>query len=420
MSVSKRAFSMVVTIIAALAFSIASTQAKKPDNPGGGNGGGNGGGGNVSGQHGGGVIYYRYGGEIYSMNDDGSGVAVVSGFPDGYFGGGDPSYELHAKKRWFLQDYLVPGEFYPDFDPNGKLKDFANRRVFYALSDAGDAVELNIPEDLEPLGAKWTVDDGFISFPGRLWDIDPTSPAYGSVLDGGLYRTQINFDQTTDDITGAGTSELVFPVPLVPSNAYRQSNETTPGPDMRYFDWAPDGRQFVFDAVASEELRIGNIDNSDTGEYEVLFSDFERRVSYPFWSPAGDAIMFNHFTGWNEVDSINPDGSDLKKLVGSSPSWTYGAGVWSPTGSHLLFHYFDHFLSDSHLVRAKANGSQRTRLTGEEIGDFSGPQVVGWRALPATVAAGFSSVPEPAAITILLIGFATSMGMSRRREQFQN
>jgi len=397
-----------VLTIAVLAVTATAAQAAKPDKPGGGKPGG----GKSTGQNGGGVIYYSYHGDIYTMNDDGSGVEVVSGLPAGFGGWGQPSFQLHAEKRWFVQDYEVPGEFYPDFDSDGELKDFANRRVFYALSDSRDAVELSIPADLEPLGGKWTIDDGYVSFPGRRWGIDPEDTAtYGSVLEGGLYRTAVNFESMTGDITGAGATELAFPLSLVPSNAYRQSNETTPGPDMGRFDWAPDGKRFVFDAIAREELRIGNIDNADPGEFEVLFSDPDRNVSNPLWSPAGDQIMFNHFTGWNEVDSINPDGSGLQKLVGSSPNWTYGTGVWSPTGSHLLFQYFDHFLSDSHIVRANATGGQRTRLTGEEIGDFSGPRAIGWREAPAAASGAFASVPEPSTATILLVG----LGMLRIR-----
>jgi hypothetical protein len=397
MTLSKRTWLILTVAVTAALFCAATVQAKKPDNPGGGNGGG----GKGAGQNGGGVIYYRYHGDIYTMNDDGSGVEVVADFPAGFSGWGEPSYQPHAEKRWFLQTYDVSGEFYPDFHPDGTLKDFANRRVFYALSDAGDPVELPIPADLEPLGAKWTIDDGYVSFPGRLWDSNLASPTYGSVLEGGLYRTEINFDQTTGDITGTGTSELAFPLSLVPSNANRQSNDLTPGPDILNFDWAPDGKQFVFDSVAGHELRIGNVDNADTGELQVLFDDPDRRTNRPLWSPAGDNIMFNYPAGWtNYVMSINPDGSGLKQLVGSTPNWSLSTGVWSPTGSHLLFQHFDHFLSDSHIVRAKANGSRRTRLTGAEIGDFSGPLAIGWRDVPTAALAGYTSIPEPSSLML--------------------
>ena len=205
------------------------------------------------GSNGGGVIYFSWNGDLYTMNDDGSKVVQVADFPYEYGPWGDPSRQLHAGKRWFVQTKDVLGEFYPDFHPNGIRKDFANRRVLVALSDAGDVVELPIAADLEPLEApKWTVGDGCLSWAGRRWDIDPQSESYATVLEGGLYVTPLAFDAAGNVSGVAASSSLLVPfVPLVPSNAYRQFNDFTDGPDMYNHDWAPDGIHFVFDAVSA-------------------------------------------------------------------------------------------------------------------------------------------------------------------------
>ncbi len=322
------------------------------------------------GRNGGGVIYITYQGIPHTMQDDGSGLAPVPGAP-----GGAPSRLRHGGKRWFVEFSEVPGEFYPDFLPDGTLKDFTQRRVFVARSDAGDAVTLAISPDLDTLGVKWTVDDGQISWPGRRWDIDTESDTYGNVLEGGLYKTHVTFDGA-GDITG-GASVLVFPLPLVISDASRQSNELTLGPDMRQHDWAPDGTRFVFEAVSYRELRIGNV---DTGELWVLYADPARSMGNPLWSPDGSRILFDYFTGWPQVTLINPDGSGLKKLAGSAPGYSRSAGVWSPTGSHVLYNHRDHYLKDSHIVRVKASGSGQTRLIGKNLGSgWNEPRVIAWR-----------------------------------------
>jgi hypothetical protein len=124
-----------IAIAAAIAlFCCSASLAKKPPKPPGGGGGG-------PGNNGGGVIYFSYEGDLYTMNDDGSGVAEVTGFNSYYGVWGDPSYNLHGGKRWFLQDR------------GGGI---------VALSDAGDFVQLLFQPGLEILGEPaWGKDDVF-------------------------------------------------------------------------------------------------------------------------------------------------------------------------------------------------------------------------------------------------------------------
>ena len=362
---TKRMGRWIAIAVAIGLFCCSEATAKKPPKPPGDDGG-----------NGGGVIYFTYDGDLYTMNDDGSGILPVAGYPDGFRLPKDASRHRHAEKRWFTQMIEVPDEYYPDFKPDGTYKDFAEREILVVLSDAGDAVPVWIDAGLEPLEEpKWTVGDGYLSWVGRRWDIDPESEDYGEVLEGGLYATKLAFD-TAGNVTGMdGPSFLLFPSsPLVPSNAGRQAQDFSPGPDIWRHDWAPDGIHFVFEPVSTEELRIGQIG----GDSELLyFEPSGGSVGWPKWSPAGDSITF-HSRG--QLMVIRADGSRVKTLVRGNPNWSVGGGVWSPTGSHLLYQHWDHFFQDTYIVRITAGGGGKARLTDKSMGwGVAGPRPLGWR-----------------------------------------
>ena len=55
-------------------------------------------------------------------------------------------------------------------------------------------------------------------------------------------------------------------------------------------------------------------------------------------------------------------------------------GVWSPTGSHLLYQHWDHWEADSYIIRAKASGTDARRITDESMGaGMQSPRAIGWR-----------------------------------------
>lgn len=364
---------LAIAVAIGLMFSAAALVAKPTKPPGGQD---------PPGSNGGGVIYFTWNMQLYTMNDDGSDVTLVAGFPYDVYAPWlcDPSRQLHAGKRWFVRQHDVPGQSYPD----GVV-----RRVLVALSDAGDVVPLTIPADLEPLEwPHWGVtaiswggtEDGYLSWAGRCWDIDPASPTYGDVLEGGLYVTEVAFDDD-GNVAEAGASVLLVPFPLVPSNAYRPYDVFVPGPDMYTHDWAPDGTQFVFTAVSTDEVRIGDV---ATAQSHVLFAEpGADGMGSARWSPAGDTIMFKYDPdiGHGRLMLITPDGSHSKMLVRGSPEWSVAMGVWSPTGSHLVYQYWDHWEADSHIVRATANGDNKTRITDKSMGrGMESPEAIGWRA----------------------------------------
>jgi hypothetical protein len=248
----------------------------------------------------------------------------------------------HGGQRWFVQigwpeDHLL------------------------LLSDSGDAVPVYVPDGLEVIGTpRWGIADALISFEGVVWDVDPESPTFGDPLEGGLYAVWLTAD-VGGDLTGAdGPAELLFDMPLI-----ADANENNRiRPDMRDHDWGPDGTQFVFDVVTTEELLIGDL---VTGTDGLLFDAGDGWVSAPKWSPAGNAIMFNYrpWGAYPEVALIDNAGANLKTLVRGAPRWTWSAGAWSPTGSHLVVKYRDHFGQDNHFLRMTADGSGKTRITAK-------------------------------------------------------
>jgi TolB protein len=57
----------------------------------------------------------------------------------------------------------------------------------------------------------------------------------------------------------------------------------------------------------------------------------------PAWSPAGDRIAFvSEEAGNDEIYSINPDGSDLRRLTTNTWEWDKHPS-WSPDGTQIIF-----------------------------------------------------------------------------------
>jgi hypothetical protein len=294
---------------------------------------------------------------MYTMNDDGTDMLPVAGYPADY-PALTPSRERHADKRWFPDLVETPGdEYYPDG---------ASRWMFILLSDADDFVPVEVAADLQMFDLQWTVGD-HLSWVGRRWDINPESPGYGTVLEGGIYVTPLVFDD--DGGVTAGASFLLVPfTPLIVLELPWHPGEPALGPDIQpgSYDWAPDGIHFVFETASTGQLRIGQIN----GDSELLYADQAR---WPKWSPAGDKIAFQR----GAIKVINTDGSGLKTLVRSNPNYSVVGCVWSPTGSHLLYHHSDHFFQDSYIVRMTSTGRDKTRLTDESMG-WGGPGTPPW------------------------------------------
>ena len=77
-----------------------------------------------------------------------------------------------------------------------------------------------------------------------------------------------------------------------------------------------------------------------TGTFDEIVTSGPMHL--PQWSPAGDKLMVKYQThGRSAVGVMNTDGSGLKLVEASGFSWHTNVGVWSPTGSHLLYGHRD-------------------------------------------------------------------------------
>ena len=159
------------------------------------------------------------------------------------------------------------------------------------------------------------------------------------------------------NVTGAGSTELLVSLPLVDLGGGSM------GPDIWSHDWSPDGTQFVYD-TSDGQLVIADL---LTGTFDEIVTSGP--MHSPQWSPAGDKLMVGYQThGRSAVGVMNTDGSGMKLVEASGLSWSTAVGVWSPTGSHLVYQHADNFWEDSYIARAKSNGTGKSRLTDASLG----------------------------------------------------
>jgi Tol biopolymer transport system component len=98
---------------------------------------------------------------------------------------------------------------------------------------------------------------------------------------------------------------------------------------------SPDGNWVTFNNFAPQmEIFVGRADS--TGIRQLTNDHIRNR--FPKWSPDGNQIAFmSNRGGKNQVWSIKPDGSGLRRLTDSKTGAGFYAG-WSPDGSKLAYH----------------------------------------------------------------------------------
>jgi len=301
---------------------------------------------------GGGTIYFTYQGGTWSMNSDGSGKAAL---PTGV--ASFPSHDLHGGHRWFLAVRESTGTY-----PSGT----ARREIFAVRDDGVVSLQLTDQADLEcDDTAAWVPGDEEISWNARRWDS-------GAVAEGGIYTATVQFD-SQGEVTGLAAEPLspTIPLDLVTWTDSAHYFTGDLAPDLRSYDWSPDGSEIVYDRFSADELRI-----ADPNGDQLLRSGFGRR---PQWSPDGSRIAFNGSgtNGRGGIHTISPSGGGETVIVNSGAKYTVSSATWSPTGSHIIYVYAPQaFPRPLDIYRAGASGGGPTNLT-PDIGS-AGP-VLGWR-----------------------------------------
>ena len=339
----------------------------------GGGGGGKGGGGDPPLT---GTVYFTLGGQMHSMNPDGSAKTPLP-----IFGDTEPSEALHGGHRWFLELREIPGEFYP----NG-INGIARAEIF-AVRDDGDetfTVQLTDQPDLEPFVRSrpktpgcWAVDgsvvDGLISWKALRWNL-----ATGEPIEAGIYAARILFD-SDGNVLGLGAQPVS---PLVDTgidadDADGDGNPDTFRPDVANYDWAPDGTAIVWHNRSG--LLIADLLSNPVQSISITNGTFDMS---PDWSPDGFKIVFEDNDG---IVTINPDGTGRTMVLegrhrkGKTNQFVdLEIPTWSPTSSHFIYGRFENKSSGSFsdVYRAKADGSGNTNLT-TDTDEYPSP--VAWR-----------------------------------------
>jgi Tol biopolymer transport system component len=85
----------------------------------------------------------------------------------------------------------------------------------------------------------------------------------------------------------------------------------------------------------------------------------------PDWSPNGKRIVFNsHFEGQAaaNVFTVEPDGSNLRRLTNNPRGRSFWDPVWSPAGNRIAFVAASQHTAP-HIVKMRPGGGHRHAVT---------------------------------------------------------
>ena len=273
-------------------------------------------------------IALAIGGELHTVNADGSGASRLAAIEDAY----GPAWSPDGSRIAFLVErflYVVGTDgaspmrlasaglpLYappPAWSPGGERIAFASGRQCQADVGIVDADGTGPPELIDLpggllAGATWSPDGARIAFAGEVCGEGGTTEATGIYV--------VNAD-------GSGLSGVVEWGP--PAGG----GDATPAPLVAYAPaapvWSPDGAKLLF--ASNRGLHVVNSDGSG-----LTYLGAEGAI-HPAWSPDGTKIAYG---GWEDLFVMNADGSGARRLAGF-PGSAEERPAWSPDGSRIAF-----------------------------------------------------------------------------------
>lgn len=264
-----------------------------------------------------GKIAFSKGGDIYTMNPDGSDETDLTAKSFG-----DAFYEVD-----------------PDWSPDGKKIAFSSDRgddydfnIYVMNSDGTDVTQVtDAPGD--EAETKWSPDGKKIGF-----------------------TTEANEKFTLSVMNSDGTEFTTI----------------RKGPSPGYIgmsDWSPDGSRIVF--VVDKSYTGGQIDTFVMNEDDTCvkqLTDVSGDDATARWSPDGKKILFGSNRKGSGRYLMNPDGTDVERILQEPPS-VAGADAlrpaWSPNGKKITWTAKYEGDIGSKIYVMNADGSGLTAIHGE-------------------------------------------------------
>ena len=141
--------------------------------------------------------------------------------------------------------------------------------------------------------------------------------------------------------------------------------------------WSPDGARIIF--ISSRVFYVTmHTMKTDGSDVRALPTDGEFWDTSPNWSPNGDKIVFvsHHEESTPIINITNADGTNRQFFEDGyycppSCSEHLNKPEWSPDGTKIIFHAWEHFSNDAEIYVKNVDGSGFTKLTNTAGSNFN-------------------------------------------------